>query len=91
MAFIGLRNSVVDACIHATSLLYKSKKGAAGVPRKVRRAQQVPPPADWRSVLEMGFIEPSTSQASTERSGTVRPGIFRHHPALPRTAMRRRA
>ena len=58
VAFIGLRNSVVDVCIHATSLLYKSKKRRRRVPRKVRRAQQVPPPADWRAVLEVGFVEP---------------------------------
>jgi cellulose synthase/poly-beta-1,6-N-acetylglucosamine synthase-like glycosyltransferase len=56
-SFIGLRNSVVDTWIHGTSLLYKSGK------RKVRRRrlradQQVQAPADWRSVLELGFIEP---------------------------------
>jgi cellulose synthase/poly-beta-1,6-N-acetylglucosamine synthase-like glycosyltransferase len=65
-AFIGLRNSVVDTCIHATSLLYKSAKRRRRVPRKVR-AQQLPPPADWRSVLEVGFVEP-------------RPALTQHGP-----------
>ena len=71
-AFIGLRNSVVDACIHATSLLYKSKRRR--IPRKAR-PQQCPPPTDWRSVLEVGFAEPCTALA--QPSG--RPGPGRHH------------
>ena len=56
-AFIGLRNSVVDIWIHATSLLYKSKRRRRRVPRKVRAQQQVPAPADWRSVLEVGLVD----------------------------------
>jgi len=35
-AFIGLRNSVVDVWIHATSLLYKSTSRCCRLPRKVR-------------------------------------------------------
>ena len=57
-AFIGLRNSVVDAWIHATSLLYKPPGKSHRLPRKTRAEQQVPPPADWRSVLEVGNPEP---------------------------------
>jgi cellulose synthase/poly-beta-1,6-N-acetylglucosamine synthase-like glycosyltransferase/chitodextrinase len=56
-AFIGLRNSVVDAWIHATSLLYKPPAKSRRLPRKTRADQQVPPPADWRSVLEVGNAE----------------------------------
>ena len=78
-AFIGLRNSVVDTCIHATSLLYKSKRRRRRVPRKVRAQQQVPPPADWRSVLEVGFVEPphrpaQPGSASRRPAGPAAPG-----------------
>ncbi|HEX4256025.1 MAG TPA: glycosyltransferase family 2 protein, partial [Streptosporangiaceae bacterium] len=56
-SFIGLRNSVVDGFIHATSLLYK--QGTRRRRRLRRNAdQQAAPPADWRSVLEVGFEEP---------------------------------
>jgi cellulose synthase/poly-beta-1,6-N-acetylglucosamine synthase-like glycosyltransferase/chitodextrinase len=48
-AFIGLRNSVVDAWIHATSLLYKHRR----LPRATRTEPQVPQPAGWRSVLDV--------------------------------------
>jgi cellulose synthase/poly-beta-1,6-N-acetylglucosamine synthase-like glycosyltransferase/chitodextrinase len=59
-AFIGLRNTVVDTCIHGTSLLYKQQhRRRRRLSRKARAAQQAPPPADWRSVLEVGFIEPA--------------------------------
>jgi cellulose synthase/poly-beta-1,6-N-acetylglucosamine synthase-like glycosyltransferase/chitodextrinase len=57
-AFIGLRNSVVDAWIHATSLLYKSGKRRRRLPRRTRADQQVPAPADWRSVLDVGYLAP---------------------------------
>ena len=45
-AFIGLRNSVVDACIHATSLLYKSGRqrrgGSAARPGRISRLRGRP-------------------------------------------------
>jgi cellulose synthase/poly-beta-1,6-N-acetylglucosamine synthase-like glycosyltransferase len=56
-AFIGLRNSLVDAWIHATSLLYKPPRKRRRLPGK-RAEQQVPPPVDWRSVFEVGYTEP---------------------------------
>ena len=62
-AFIGLRNSVVDSWIHATSLLYKSNKRRRRLPRKHRAGQQAPAPADWRTVLEVGYLEPSARVA----------------------------
>jgi cellulose synthase/poly-beta-1,6-N-acetylglucosamine synthase-like glycosyltransferase len=81
VAFIGLRNSVVDICIHATSLLYKSNHRRRRVPRKIRRAQQaVPDPADWRSVLEVGFAEPQPAHA---RSGSPRSGYGQPWPDQP--------
>ena len=57
-AFIGLRNSVVDVCIHATSLLYKPTRPRRRPRRRAEVEQSAPPPNDWRSVLEVGFIEP---------------------------------
>ncbi len=63
-AFVGLRNSVVDAWIHATSLLYKSnRRRRRRLSRKARAARQAPPPADWRSVLEVGFTGPAPRPA----------------------------
>jgi cellulose synthase/poly-beta-1,6-N-acetylglucosamine synthase-like glycosyltransferase/chitodextrinase len=67
-SFIGLRNSVVDGFIHATSLLYKQG------PRRRRRLrrhadQQVAPQADWRSVLEVGFEEPDQRTGGRGRTG----------------------
>ena len=58
-AFIGLRNTVVDTWIHGTSLLYKPRRRRRRLSRKARAARQAPPPTDWRSVLEVGFIEPA--------------------------------
>ncbi|HUC58725.1 MAG TPA: glycosyltransferase family 2 protein [Streptosporangiaceae bacterium] len=57
IAFIGIRNSIVDAWIHFTSLLYKPAQ-----PRRralARAAKNAPPPApaDWRSVLQVGPID----------------------------------
>ena len=83
-AFIGLRNSVVDVCIHATSLLYKSKRRGRRVPRKVRAQHQVPPPADWRSVLEVGFVEP---QPRSAQPGPAQARPAQHGP-VPRRPCR---
>jgi len=95
-AFIGLRNSVVDTSIHATSLLYKSERRRRRVPRKVRAQQQVPPPADWRSVLEVGFVEPphrpaQPGSASRRPAGPAAPGGPRApaHAAPPGEPRRR--
>jgi cellulose synthase/poly-beta-1,6-N-acetylglucosamine synthase-like glycosyltransferase/chitodextrinase len=69
-AFIGLRNSMVDGFIHGTSLLYKQGPRRRKLAR--RRADQPAPPADWRSVLEVGFEEPAP-----------RTGSRRHQPGPP--------
>lgn len=74
VAFIGLRNSLVDGWIHAKSLLYKPARSGRRLPRKARAEQQAPPPADWRSVLEVGLTD--TSQWSVPaglRSPAKRP------------------
>jgi cellulose synthase/poly-beta-1,6-N-acetylglucosamine synthase-like glycosyltransferase/chitodextrinase len=56
-AFIGLRNSVVDVWIHGTSVLYKPRRKRRRLRRKARAAQAAPRPTDWRSVLEVDFVE----------------------------------
>jgi len=57
LAFIGLRNSVVDAWIHFTGLFLKPARAhRRGLPG--RRAAVAPPqPTDWRSVLEVGLTD----------------------------------
>jgi cellulose synthase/poly-beta-1,6-N-acetylglucosamine synthase-like glycosyltransferase len=72
-AFIGLRNSVVDGCIHATSLLYKPTRPRRRPLRRTRAAQPVPPPNDWRSVLEVGFVEPQPRPVRTGPAVPVAP------------------
>jgi cellulose synthase/poly-beta-1,6-N-acetylglucosamine synthase-like glycosyltransferase/chitodextrinase len=60
-SFIGLRNSLVDTWIHGTSLLYKSGRRRRA-PRR-SKSEQVAPAADWRTVLEVGFVEPAAAAA----------------------------
>ena len=59
VAFIGIRNSIVDAWIHGTSLLFKSaepRRRLAGRVRAERRmAAAQPASPDWRAVLEVSF------------------------------------
>ena len=57
LAFIGLRNSVVDAWIHFTGLFLKpARTHRRRLPGK--RAVAPPPrPSDWRSVLEVGLTD----------------------------------
>jgi len=58
VAFIGLRNSVVDAWIHLTSLLYKPQRShRRRLPHATRTVQPVPSQADWRAVLEVGLTD----------------------------------
>jgi cellulose synthase/poly-beta-1,6-N-acetylglucosamine synthase-like glycosyltransferase/chitodextrinase len=67
MAFIGLRNSLVDGWIHATSLLYKPAKRRKRFRRKPKETSQAP--ADWRSVLEVN----ANPAAVTRTSASVPP------------------
>ncbi len=58
VAFIGVRNSIVDAWIHARSLLYKPAEPRR---RRVPVRRQTEPVAaragDWRSVLQVGSVD----------------------------------
>jgi chitodextrinase len=62
-AFIGLRSSVIDGWIHATSLLYRSSERRTRLPGLWRRPVEQPAPTDWRSVLQAGYAEPQYQAA----------------------------
>jgi cellulose synthase/poly-beta-1,6-N-acetylglucosamine synthase-like glycosyltransferase/chitodextrinase len=58
VAFIGVRNSIVDGWIHGTSLLFKPARPRRSQTRRIkaeRRTQPPPPISDWQSVLEVSF------------------------------------
>ncbi len=58
VAFIGLRNSLVDGWVHFTSLLYKPVNPRHRVRRKARKAQAAQPvTSDWRSVLQVAAVD----------------------------------
>jgi cellulose synthase/poly-beta-1,6-N-acetylglucosamine synthase-like glycosyltransferase/chitodextrinase len=76
VAFIGIRNSIVDAWIHGTSLLLKPAEPRRGrkLARRGRRAERriaAPRAPNWQSVLEVSFAE--TGQFPALRSGPHRP------------------
>jgi chitinase len=62
-AFIGLRNSLMDAWIHVTSLLYRSSERRQRFLGLWRRPVEQPAPTDWRSVLQAGYAEPQYQPA----------------------------
>ena len=71
VAFIGIRNSIVDALIHLTSLLYKPVR-----PHRRRRwlrpKPAVPPPAvDWRSVLQVSYAAEAAPRHSSRTGDTM--------------------
>jgi chitinase len=79
VAFIGLRNSVVDAWIHLTGLLYKpARSHRRRLPRPGRQAAPAPVPADdWRSVLEVGLTDTgqwALPAAASPRRALAAPG-----------------
>lgn len=81
-AFIGLRNSVVDAWIHGTSLLYKRSRRPRLLPRRpASPAEAAPAPADWRTVLEVGFMPESTARAPRAPAGLATPAGHGAHAA----------
>jgi cellulose synthase/poly-beta-1,6-N-acetylglucosamine synthase-like glycosyltransferase/chitodextrinase len=63
-AFIGLRNSLVDAWIHGTSLLFKPAERRPGLLGRWRRPVEEPKATDWRSVLQAGYAEPQYQSAA---------------------------
>jgi cellulose synthase/poly-beta-1,6-N-acetylglucosamine synthase-like glycosyltransferase len=72
VAFIGIRNSIVDGWIHFTSLLYKPAQPRRRAEKRVsRKAPPTPESADWRSVLQVGSIESGhwRVSASVQRVG----------------------
>ena len=57
VAFIGVRNSLVDAWIHAHLAAVPARPPPALPAPPARPSEQTPPPADWRSVLEVGSAD----------------------------------
>ncbi len=61
VAFIGLRNSIVDVWTNATNWLRAPAR--ADAPRPARRAAPAPVPAapvsDWRRILHFGGVDPA--------------------------------
>jgi chitinase len=80
-AFIGLRNSVVDVWIHGTSVLYKPRRKRRRLRRKARAAQQAPRPTDWRSVLEVDFIDGEQRPARPNVTTVAAPAAAAQPPA----------
>ncbi len=77
-AFIGIRNSIVDAWIHFTALLYKPIRPHRRRRLFFRARPPVPQQAvDWRSVLQVGYgAEPPerrTEPASPPRRSPLPP------------------
>jgi cellulose synthase/poly-beta-1,6-N-acetylglucosamine synthase-like glycosyltransferase/chitodextrinase len=95
VAFLGLRNSLVDAWIHGTSLLFKSPgRRQAGRTGRLpwRRPAEQPKQTDWRSVLQAGYAEPP-HQPARDRSPAPPAGVAPTVPAaaaLPDGPARRR-
>ena len=94
VAFIGLRNSVVDGWIHLTGLLYKpARPHRRRLPRPGHQAPPVPvPAADWRSVLEVGLTDTgqwalpsatSPQRALAPAGGAAAPSNGLAHPGAP--------
>jgi EAL domain-containing protein (putative c-di-GMP-specific phosphodiesterase class I)/cellulose synthase/poly-beta-1,6-N-acetylglucosamine synthase-like glycosyltransferase len=58
IAYIGIKNSIMDTWIHLKSLLYKPQPSR----RQVRKRRKAAVPAngavDWKSVLQIGAYEP---------------------------------
>jgi cellulose synthase/poly-beta-1,6-N-acetylglucosamine synthase-like glycosyltransferase len=84
VAFIGLRNSIVDLSIHGTSLLMKSAERRSRSLILRQRPVEQPGPADWRTVLQAGYEQPGHRAAGPPPTGP-QPG-----DALPDGPPRRR-
>jgi cellulose synthase/poly-beta-1,6-N-acetylglucosamine synthase-like glycosyltransferase/chitodextrinase len=91
VAFVGLRNSLVDLWIHGTSLLLASGERR---PRRLpwKRPVEQPQPADWRTVLQTGYAEPEYQPATGRMSAQPPVGATPAPPAvsLPGGSPRRR-
>ena len=86
VAFIGLRNSLVDLWIHATAPLYRSAERGRGLPMPWKRQAEEAPTPNRRAVLEAGYAEPQfrpTGGQVAEGWPTARQPIAVPAPAAP--------
>jgi cellulose synthase/poly-beta-1,6-N-acetylglucosamine synthase-like glycosyltransferase len=57
VAFIGIRNSLVDGWVHFTALLYKPAQPHRRALARAAKNSPAPAASDWRSVLQVGPID----------------------------------
>jgi chitinase len=69
VAFIGLRNSLVDLWIHGTAPLYRSSGRRRRRSRLLKRQAEEPPTINRRAVLEPGYGEPQFQSTGGQAAG----------------------
>jgi cellulose synthase/poly-beta-1,6-N-acetylglucosamine synthase-like glycosyltransferase/chitodextrinase len=69
VAFIGLRNSLVDLWIHGTAPLYRSTKRGRRRPMLLKRQVEESPAASRRALLEPGYAEPQFKSTGGQTAG----------------------
>jgi cellulose synthase/poly-beta-1,6-N-acetylglucosamine synthase-like glycosyltransferase/chitodextrinase len=100
VAFIGIRDSIADMWIHATSLLYKPARPRRKRSRRARAEELTPVrrDLDWQSVLEVSFdstgqfpaigrtgpASPAAGSALRAPGGLAEPAVPVHIPDEPR-------
>ena len=89
VAYIGLRNSIVDLSIHCVSLLLAP---AQRRPRRLpwKRPTEQPKPTDWRTVLQAGYDHPEHQAAGGPPPGQLPPADTLPGKPLPEGPPRRR-
>jgi hypothetical protein len=82
VAFIGLRNSLVDIWINVVSWLYKPQRHAPAPARRLPEPESVPDsePDNWELVLYLGF-------ADRRRAQRVKPPTVKVDPDRPVIAL----
>ena len=87
VAFIGLRNSLVDLWIHGTAPLYRSAKRGRRRPILLKRQVEESPAASRRAVLEPGYAEPQFKSTGGQNEGgwpsAHRPAVVPAARAVP--------
>ena len=87
VAFIGLRNSLVDLWIHGTAPLYRSTERRRRRPMLLKRQVEESPAANRRAVLEPGYAEPQFKSTGGQAAGgwpsAHRPAVVPAARAVP--------
>jgi cellulose synthase/poly-beta-1,6-N-acetylglucosamine synthase-like glycosyltransferase/chitodextrinase len=87
VAFIGLRNSLVDLWIHGTAPLYRSAERGRRLPMLWKRQAEESPAPNRRAVLEPGYAEPQFKATGGQAAGgwpsAPRPTAVPSVPSVP--------